>query len=295
MRIWTAEEIKILRTLYSNPKYTEEEIAKRLNRTSLAVRSKALKLHITRGVKRWKSVYNVYLKKNYKKLGAKECAHFLGYSPRHIQSKASELELNEKLIYWTDEETKKLKELCNNHLTLSEIAEQVNKSIPQVKNKMRRLGIESCWWSEREIEYLKANYNSHNAGDIAKYLHRTKMMVYRKASELDITQKDNSGRNHYAFKEDKREYQAEWSGRLRRKIRKRDNYQCQVCDKPQREERIALSVHHIDYDKWNNNESNLIALCSKCHPKTNIHRPQWILFFTNLMEERGLARLDTVL
>lgn len=289
MQTWTALEINTLTELYPDPNYSEEEIAKKVNRSVLSVRSKAFRLHITRGIKRWKNEYDGYLKKNYEKHGAKKCAKKMGYSPRHIQLKAKELGLNKKLVYWDDGEIKKLKELCNKHPTLSEIAEQLNKSIPQLKNKMRKLGVESCWWSETEIEYLKANYTSHNANEIATYLHRTKMMVYRKASILGITQKDNSGRNHYAFKEDNREYPAEWTAGLRKKIRKRDNYQCQVCDKTQNEEGIALQVHHIDYDKENNNESNLLSLCRGCHIKTNIHRTQWFLFFSNLMKERGLV------
>lgn len=40
-----------------------------------------------------------------------------------------------------------------------------------------------------------------------------------------------------------------------------------------------LTVHHIDYDKYNCNEQNLITLCRSCHPKTNFNRDYWKLFF----------------
>lgn len=43
-----------------------------------------------------------------------------------------------------------------------------------------------------------------------------------------------------------------------------------------------LVVHHIDYDKKNNNHNNLITLCSICHGKTNGNRKYWIKYFHNL-------------
>jgi len=60
---------------------------------------------------------------------------------------------------------------------------------------------------------------------------------------------------------------------LKNKIRTRDGYVCQVCflsgfDK-------ALSVHHIDYNKENHDENNLISLCRKCHGATNYNRKYW--------------------
>lgn len=286
MQVWTPEEEAILKSLYPNSKYEVEKIAKRLNRTVLSVRSKAIGLHITRGIKRWKAKNDDLLRKEYKRQGAEKCAGILGYSVRHITLKAEALGLSKNISFWKKEETEQLKKLCEQHLTRAEIAKGLNKNITQVGNKIRNLGLNACWWSEEEIEYLKANYTSHNADEIAGKLHRTKMMIYRKASELGITQKDNYGKNHYAFKEDKREYPPEWDERLRRKIRKRDNHCCQICNKTQEAEGIALQVHHIDYNKENNKESNLISLCLACHAITNVHRSQWELFFISLMKEK---------
>jgi len=36
-----------------------------------------------------------------------------------------------------------------------------------------------------------------------------------------------------------------------------------------------LSVHHVDYDKYNSDPSNLVALCDTCHPMTNWNREYW--------------------
>ena len=83
---------------------------------------------------------------------------------------------------------------------------------------------------------------------------------------------------------------------LRRKIRERDNYICQLCGK--QENGIKLAVHHIDYNKHNNHHSNLISLCTarkghhanntSCHSKTNGNREYWTKYFTELIKNRGL-------
>ena len=68
-------------------------------------------------------------------------------------------------------------------------------------------------------------------------------------------------------------YSVDWTDDLRRAIRKRDKYTCQVCGKEP-----AIIVHHIDYNKKNCNSDNLITLCRKCHAKTNYDRDYWINF-----------------
>lgn len=69
-------------------------------------------------------------------------------------------------------------------------------------------------------------------------------------------------------------YDYNWNKHLKQSIRKRDNYICQVCFSP--EIKKAHSVHHIDYDKKNSVESNLITLCESCHVKTNFNREEWV-------------------
>lgn len=286
METWESDKITVLKGLYPNTDYSVEEIAKALDRTVSSVRNKAIQLNITRGIKRWKTEYDTFLKQNYKTRGTLQCAEILGYTEWHIQWRAGQLSLNKEVELWTEGEVETLRELSDKHFTQAEIAKELDRTIAQIKNKLSILGIRSSWWSECEILFLKANYNSHNAGEIAKYLHRSKKTVYRKASLLGVTKKDNSGRNHYAFIEDPRKYPAEWTPELRRKIRQRDGYKCQVCMKTQKEEKQDLQVHHIDYNKANCEERNLISLCMACHIGTNINRRQWQLFFESLLRER---------
>ena len=75
-------------------------------------------------------------------------------------------------------------------------------------------------------------------------------------------------------------YSLEWTSELRTIIRKRDGFQCQICLKN------GFCVHHIDYNKKNCNNNNLITLCRKCHPKTNHNREAWIKYFDQLIESR---------
>lgn len=68
-------------------------------------------------------------------------------------------------------------------------------------------------------------------------------------------------------------YGLEWDNKLKSIILKRDKYRCQLCGEK------GTHVHHIDYNKHNCNEENLITLCIKCHSKTNFIREAWINLF----------------
>lgn len=78
-------------------------------------------------------------------------------------------------------------------------------------------------------------------------------------------------------------YASEWTNKLKEQIRKRDNYKCQLCYKTQKEEfkdiNRKLSIHHIDYNKKNCKDNNLITLCNKCNSKVNFNRKWWKFIF----------------
>ena len=82
----------------------------------------------------------------------------------------------------------------------------------------------------------------------------------------------------------KEEYPYTFNNRLKRFVRNRDGYKCQICGVPQQECINALCVHHIDYNKQNNEVSNLISLCYKCHNQTISKREYWTKRFLNFME-----------
>jgi len=82
-------------------------------------------------------------------------------------------------------------------------------------------------------------------------------------------------------------YTIDWTKTLRRSIRERDHYTCQICGKEQGD--IAHSVHHIDYNKKNCSPDNLITLCNSCHIKTNTNREYWIEYFLSVKTKKGLV------
>ena len=81
-------------------------------------------------------------------------------------------------------------------------------------------------------------------------------------------------------------YPPEFNNALKRRIRERDGHLCQICKKQQ--EHRALSIHHIDYDKMNNMDTNLISLCLVCHKKTNHNRDYWQFRLTNLLIQKKI-------
>jgi len=74
-------------------------------------------------------------------------------------------------------------------------------------------------------------------------------------------------------------YPSEWH-QIRKIIRQRDNFRCAICNKNSKD------VHHIDYNKLNCKEDNLITLCHRCHLRTNTNRDYWYAYFTYIMENK---------
>jgi len=82
------------------------------------------------------------------------------------------------------------------------------------------------------------------------------------------------------------EYSCKFTLALKRKIRKRDKNICQLCDKRKYGEELA--VHHIDYNKKNCDEVNLISLHRRCNTKVNANRGYWMRYFKKSNKRRIL-------
>lgn len=65
---------------------------------------------------------------------------------------------------------------------------------------------------------------------------------------------------------------------FRQMIIKKQDYVCPICEE---ELEQGAHLHHIDYDKKNDNKDNLIFLHSSCHMRTNFNREFWKIFFGN--------------
>lgn len=93
----------------------------------------------------------------------------------------------------------------------------------------------------------------------------------------------NSGSNSYLWRGGhSNPYPREWTQTLKRSIRERDEYTCQVCNSEP-----SIEVHHIDYNKDNCNPTNSTVLCNSCHIRTNSSRNRWEQYFKQRGELNG--------
>jgi hypothetical protein len=80
-----------------------------------------------------------------------------------------------------------------------------------------------------------------------------------------------------------------FNNKLKLKIRTRDDFTCQCCKLTEKESKNkfheVLHVHHIDYNKENCKETNLITLCRICNVKANSDRDYWFAYYTYLIKE----------
>jgi hypothetical protein len=83
----------------------------------------------------------------------------------------------------------------------------------------------------------------------------------------------------------KNKYPATFNKELRLIILSRDTHICQHCKCTD-----DLTVHHIDYDKHNNDISNLIACCRSCNGKFNVNREQWAAYWKEYQQNRVIGR-----
>jgi hypothetical protein len=64
----------------------------------------------------------------------------------------------------------------------------------------------------------------------------------------------------------------------REQIRERDGRSCLMCH--EKENGKKLHVHHVDYNKSNNDTTNLVSLCHHCHGLTAHDRERWVDYFS---------------
>jgi len=67
-------------------------------------------------------------------------------------------------------------------------------------------------------------------------------------------------------------YPKEFNHKLKKQVFDRDTGICQLCHKFICD---GHAIHHIDYNKNNNDIFNLILLCSSCHSKTNVFNKEY--------------------
>ncbi len=87
-------------------------------------------------------------------------------------------------------------------------------------------------------------------------------------------------------------YSYKFNDNLKESIRKRDSYTCQNCGLSEEEHIVVwgevLHVHHIDHDKENCDENNLITNCRSCNVKANFNRNHWKQYYISKLIEKGI-------
>ncbi len=157
--------------------------------------------------------------------------------------------------------------------------------IPKNFKEMQRKGQlahkgKSPWNKDKKLtkEHVENLRKSHT--DL-KYPNRKKTSKRTKRKQSKARKGKFGGKNHPNWQGGKsfESYGLEFNEDLKEVIRNRDRRKCVVCEKIELENKKKLSVHHIDYNKRNNNPNNLISLCRSCHVKTNYNREYWISYF----------------
>jgi hypothetical protein len=152
------------------------------------------------------------------------------------------------------------------------------------KDKLRSRLAGKSWeevYGEELAAEMRENASRKNAGSNNPFHGK----LYKKESKNKMG-RDVSGIKNPMFGKGyllSGEKNGSWNGgqftkELKTEVRKRDCFTCAVCRKK------GWVVHHIDYNKLNNDKKNLITLCSSCHGKTNFNRDSWQSFFVTHME-----------
>lgn len=79
-------------------------------------------------------------------------------------------------------------------------------------------------------------------------------------------------------------YSAAFNNQLKNYIRIRDNNKCQNPDCFNKTQ--ILNIHHIDYNKINCSEFNLILLCTSCNSRANFNRNSWETLYKEIIKSK---------
>jgi len=112
-----------------------------------------------------------------------------------------------------------------------------------------------------------------------KHTKKSKKLISTNHADFKL-EKHPNWRNGISFEP----YKPEFNETLKEKIRNRDNYTCQNLDCENKQTKTKFPIHHIDYNKNNNNETNLITLCFSCHSKSNYKRKEWCNKLTKICQ-----------
>lgn len=155
-----------------------------------------------------------------------------------------------------------------------EIAQKVSDSLKNYLKENPRLGDKNSFFGRKHTDEYKKWASESRKGKVSY----NEEQYERKIENQPRGENSPMWKGGISFEP----YSPDFNDKLKRKIKIRDDYTCSICDKKSQK----LAVHHIDYDKLNSNEKNLISLCYSCHSKTNSNRENWMKFFESIINKK---------
>ena len=176
-----------------------------------------------------------------------------------------------------------IKLYCEKQLSSVKIAKLYNTYHVKILRLMKKFKIPRRTPSESHRGKLNGMYGKIGVFRGKKHTDKTKVKIgkansgknngmYGKKMPLKSRIKESLSKGGTGIPYENNKYPVEFF-QIRLKILKRDNYICQKCFE------YGNEVHHIDYNKDNNKEDNLICLCHRCNCKVNKNRKYWKEYF----------------
>lgn len=154
-----------------------------------------------------------------------------------------------------------------------ETADKISKSVKKYLSKNPRIGDKNPFYGKKHSEKTK-NFLSESKKGKWAYNQEQYNKLCENTPKKENHPNWNGGTSYLPYDEN-------FDYKLKNKIKDLDNFICCVCGKKTQK----LSIHHIDYDKLNSVEDNLVSLCYSCHSKTNYGREKWKLFFEKYIHD----------
>ncbi|HUU17001.1 MAG TPA: hypothetical protein VMW72_07625 [Sedimentisphaerales bacterium] len=187
---WSKDEVKLLKKLF--PRGRAREIANQTGRSLAAVRQKAYSMRIkTREQSLWSATEIRLLKKLYPSENTQSIAGKLGRSRISIKQKACNIGLKKAatapVCVWSRQEEALLMKMYPGN-SVSDIANQLGRSVWSVARKARKLGLRKSKpvWSKRELNLLKKLYPSRTAQQIADQIGRSVQATRLRITKLGL-------------------------------------------------------------------------------------------------------------
>jgi hypothetical protein len=143
------------------------------------------------------------------------------------------------------------------------------RSAPEIREKMR-----------------KAAKDAGSRPEVKERMSRSQKIRFSDPEQIEKIsgQNGNNWRGGISFEP----YCPKFNKDLKRRVRAFFDRRCVICGKSEAEDRRALSVHHVEYNKeacCDGKTVHFAALCWKCHAHTNYARERWEAMLHRIIDE----------